>query len=259
MGDGVALMNCQWQSSAGPSPAGRPAPAAAWRGASGPLFDRNARRYDAVNCVITFGMDRRWRSWLVEQAGVRPGSRALDACAGTGLVGLELAGRGARVTLLDASPEMLAIAARRAAAAGLDVEVLAGDLEMDAPPAMASFDVITMAFGLRYFADPAAALGRLREALAPGGRLLLVDAVCPPRDLIGRAGGVYFFQVAPRVATVLAGRGELYQSLTASVRALGNAAAVRALIDAAGLRLETQRSWVGGLVYAVVTTAVGGR
>jgi len=234
----------------------RPDPAAPWRGAAGPLFDRNARRYDAVNRVITLGMDRRWRGWLAEHAEVGQQARVLDACAGTGLVGLELARRGARVTLLDASREMLTIAARRAAEAGLLVDVLAGDLETGTPPPAASFDVVTMAFGLRYFAAPTSVLGRLRSALVPGGRLLLVDAVCPPQDVIGRAGGVYFFQIAPRVATLLAGRAELYQSLTASVRALGDAAAVRALLEAAGFSVQTQRSWVGGLVYAVATAPV---
>jgi demethylmenaquinone methyltransferase/2-methoxy-6-polyprenyl-1,4-benzoquinol methylase len=255
-GGGVVVSRRQAQGSPPASPPERPDPAAAWRGAAGPLFDRNARRYDAVNRVITFGMDRRWRRWLADCADVHAGTRALDACAGTGLVGLELARRGARVTLLDASREMLSIAERRAAAAGLQVEMLAADLESGPPPPAASFDVVTMAFGLRYFAAPVGALGRLREALAPGGRLLLVDAVCPPRDVIGRAGGVYFFEIAPRVATLLAGRAELYESLTASVRALGDAAAVRSLVEAAGFRVQAQRSWAGGLVYAVVTAPV---
>ena len=255
-GGGVVVSRRRAQGAPSASPAERSDPAAPWRGAAGPLFDRNARRYDAVNRIITLGMDRRWRRWLAEQAGVRPGMRALDACAGTGLVGLELARRGVRVTLLDASREMLAIAERRAAAAGLQLEVLAGDLESGPPPPAASFDVVTMAFGLRYFASPVGALGRLHAALAPGGRLLLVDAVCPPRDVIGRAGGVYFFQIAPRVASVLAGRAELYESLTASVRALGDAAAVRSLVEAAGFRPQAERSWAGGLVYAVVTAPV---
>ena len=66
-----------------------------WRGEAGPLFDRNAAGYDRINRVITFGGDRRWRSWLAGRVPV-PGARVLDACAGTGSMGLELAARGAR-------------------------------------------------------------------------------------------------------------------------------------------------------------------
>ena len=61
-----------------------------WRGHAGPLFDRNASQYDGVNRIITFGGDRRWRRWLAGRAPIGPGTRALDACAGTGLMGLEM-------------------------------------------------------------------------------------------------------------------------------------------------------------------------
>jgi demethylmenaquinone methyltransferase / 2-methoxy-6-polyprenyl-1,4-benzoquinol methylase len=239
---------------------GRPAPEEPWRGKAGPLFDRNAAKYDWVNQIITFGGDRRWRAWLAGRLPVGPGTRALDACAGTGLMGLELAARGARVTLLDASAGMLRLAQQRAQARGLRVEVVVGDLEEMAvagdgsQPALApgGFDLVSMAFGLRYFLGPEEALVALRTTLTPGGRLLLVDAVCPPPGLVGRAAGVYFFEVAPRVASLLAGRRELYESLTASVRALGNAERVRGLLRAAGFVLLEERTWAGGLVYATV-------
>jgi len=243
---------------------GGPDPAAPWRGKAGPLFDRNARRYDSVNRVITFGMDQRWRRWLVERAALRPGQRALDACAGTGLLGLELACRGARVTLLDASPVMLESARRRAASAGLDVDVIVADVEdgvtlsrdlAERYGEKAPFDAVGMAFGLRYFVDPGAVLAGYRSLLRPGGRLLVVDAVLPPRTPVGRAAGFYFFEVAPRVATALAGRAELYESLTASVRALGDAARVRRLITAAGFTPAAERPFVGGMVRAFVARA----
>ena len=244
----------------GGAPAGGAARAEPWRGAAGPLFDRNAARYDSVNRIITFGGDRRWRRWLAGRAPVCAGARVLDACAGTGLMGLELAARGARVTLLDASDGMLRLAQRRAQTRGLRVDVVVGDLEEIAagdgsqPPALppGGFDLVSMAFGLRYFVRPAETLAALRTTLAPDGRLLLVEAVCPPPGLVGRAAGVYFFEVAPRVASLLAGRRELYESLTASVRALGDAERVRGLLRAAGFALLEERTWAGGLVFATV-------
>ena len=231
-----------------------------WRGRAGPLFDRNAAKYDRINRIITFGGDRRWRHWLAGRVPVA-GARVLDACAGTGPMGLELAARGARVTLLDASAGMLQLADSTARARGLSVQIAVGDLEEMAaagdqkrPPVLTpgGFDVVSMAFGLRYFVGPREALAALRSTLGPDGRLLLVDAVCPPRGLIGRAAGFYFFEVVPRVASRLAGRRELYDSLTASVRALGTAERVRDLLRAAGFALLEERTWAGGLIYAVV-------
>ena len=226
-------------------------PAEPWRGSAGPLFDRNAVRYDLVNRIITFGGDGRWRRDLAARAALPAGARVLDACAGTGLLGLELAARGAAVTLLDASPVMLSIAQRRAAALGLTVDVAAADLEA-APAPPGPYDAVGMAFGLRYIREPGAVLQRLRAALAPEGRLLLLEAVCPPRGVVGEAAGFYFFRVAPRVATLLAGRRELYDSLTESVRALGDADRVRALVKAAGLQVEEERTWACGLVIALI-------
>jgi demethylmenaquinone methyltransferase/2-methoxy-6-polyprenyl-1,4-benzoquinol methylase len=233
-----------------------------WRGQAGPLFDRNAAKYDRINRIITLGGDRRWRHWLAGRVPVA-GARVLDACAGTGAMGLELAALGARVTLLDASAGMLELAHQSAQVLGLSVETVVVDLEDVAggdwsPPVLApgGFGVVSMAFGLRYFVRPQAALEALRGTLAPDGRLLLVDAVCPPPGLVGAAAGFYFFQIAPRVATRLAGRRELYDSLTASVRALGTAERVRGLLRAAGFALLEERTWAGGLVYAVVARPV---
>ncbi len=176
------------------------------------LFDRNAATYDRINTVITFGLDAAWRRWAAREAvpaagavsssastGVaaaagssslpHAGSAAssrrplvLDACAGTGLLARDLARRGARVTAADAAPGMLAVARARLAGAGLAVRLVVADLT-DAQAAAAlggPFDAITVGFGLRYFADPAAVLRPLRELLAPGGRLVVVEAVGPP-------------------------------------------------------------------------------
>ncbi len=96
--------------------------------AVGGLFDRSADRYDRINTAITFGQDRRWRRWAARSVVRRPGLRVLDACAGTGLVGLEAARLGARVTLADVSPGMLARARERAAARRLDVSICLVDL-----------------------------------------------------------------------------------------------------------------------------------
>jgi demethylmenaquinone methyltransferase / 2-methoxy-6-polyprenyl-1,4-benzoquinol methylase len=224
------------------------------------LFDRNAATYDRINTVITFGLDASWRRWAARQAAPRSAGssprppRVLDACAGTGLLALDLARRGATVTAADAAPRMLAMARHRLAAAGLPLRAVVTDLS---DPAVADtlggpFDAITLGFGLRYFADPGALLRPLRRLLAPGGRLVVVEAVQPPRDPLGTAAGLYFFQVAPRLGAALAGRAELYDFLTASTRALGSAEDVAAHLRAAMFAVAVRRRFAGGVVAGFV-------
>jgi demethylmenaquinone methyltransferase/2-methoxy-6-polyprenyl-1,4-benzoquinol methylase len=227
------------------------------------LFDRNAATYDRINTIITFGLDARWRRWAAIQAAppvsgpsARP-PRVLDACAGTGLLALDLARRGATVTAADAAPRMLAVARHRLAAAGLPLRTVVADL---ADPAVADklggpFEAITLGFGLRYFADPGALLRPLRGLLAPGGRLVVVEAVQPPRDLPGAAAGFYFFQVAPRLGAALAGRAELYDFLTATTRALGSADDVAAHLRAARFAVVVRRRLACGVVTGFVAGA----
>jgi demethylmenaquinone methyltransferase/2-methoxy-6-polyprenyl-1,4-benzoquinol methylase len=224
------------------------------------LFDRNAATYDRINTVITFGLDALWRRWAARQAApaasgspARP-VRVLDACAGTGLLALDLARRGAAVTAADVAPGMLALAKARLAAAGLPLRTVVADLSDPAAAASLGgpFDAITVGFGLRYFADPGALLRPLRGLLAPGGRLVVVEAVRPPRDPLGTAAGFYFFEVAPRVGTLLAGRAELYEFLTASTRALGTAVDVAAHLRAARFAVATKRRFAGGVVAGFV-------
>ena len=227
------------------------------------LFDRNAATYDRINTIITFGLDALWRRWAARQAAssvagssARP-PRVLDACAGTGLLALDLARLGATVTAADAAPRMLAVARHRLAAAGLPLRTVVADLS---DPVVAGklggpFDAITLGFGLRYFADPGALLRPLRGLLAPGGRLVVVEAVLPPRDVLGTAAGFYFFQVAPRLGAALAGRAELYDFLTATTRALGSADDVADHLRAARFAVVVRRRLACGVVAGFVAGA----
>jgi demethylmenaquinone methyltransferase/2-methoxy-6-polyprenyl-1,4-benzoquinol methylase len=231
-------------------------------GAVAALFDRNVASYDRVNTVICLGLDRRWRSWAAGRAlapAARP-PRVLDACGGSGLVALELARRGAQVTLADVSEGMLDLARRRAAAEGLtlaDVRVdLASEAATDLPGA--PFDAVTLAFGLRYVDDPAGLLRGLAAALVPGGSIVLLEAVVPLGGLPARIAGRYFFDIAPRVGALLAGSGELYDELTATVRALGSAGDLLRIVAAAGLAPRERRLFAGGVVAGVVAGSASG-
>ncbi len=240
------------------------------------LFDRNAANYDRVNTAICFGLDQRWRRWAAAKALAAPRlgesgpPRVLDACGGSGLVALELARRGARVTVADASGGMLALARSRAEFEGLRLEVVQADLSAGAevgaagPPAAASglpgapFHALTLAFGLRYVEDPAGLLRGLAAALVPGGSLVLLEAVVPRGGFAARIAGRYFFDVAPRAGALLAGSGELYRELTATVRALGSAGDLLRLVEVAGLEVRERRLFAGGVVAGVVAGRASG-
>jgi demethylmenaquinone methyltransferase/2-methoxy-6-polyprenyl-1,4-benzoquinol methylase len=219
----------------------------------GGLFDRSADRYDRINTAITFGQDRRWRRWVARNVVRRPGLCVLDACAGTGLVGLEAARLGARVTLADVSAGMLAHARERAAARRLDVSTCLVDLaNPQAEADLADFDGVTLAFGLRYFDDAVAVTRRLAAALRPDGELVVLEAVQPTGGLVAHGAAFYFFHVAPRFAVLLGGHRELYDRLSMSVRSLGTAADAMGVLTAAGLEVVRTRRFAGGLVVGMV-------
>lgn len=225
-------------------------------GAVRELFDRNAATYDRVNTAISLGMDARWRAWAARRVAA-PGVRVLDAFAGTGLVGLQAARLGAEVTLADESPEMLAVAARRAADAGLNVKSVVTDLSAE-PVCVpgAPFDAVTAVFGVRYLTDRVAVIRSLSHLLRTGGVLVIVDFVVPRPTLVSRLAAFYFFHMLPAVAGVLAGKRELYDRLVETTRGIGPAERLTAMAAEAGLRVVETRTMGFGLVAAVVALSV---
>jgi demethylmenaquinone methyltransferase/2-methoxy-6-polyprenyl-1,4-benzoquinol methylase len=152
------------------------------------LFSIVAPRYDLINDLQSLGLHRRWKGTLIEMAGVQPGDRALDVCCGTGDVAFALRHRGAEVTALDFSPAMLAVAQQRAndflqpCSGGLrppqmtppPVQFLRGDA-LRLPFPGESFDVVTVAYGLRNLADWERGLEEMWRVARPGARLLVLD------------------------------------------------------------------------------------
>ncbi len=141
------------------------------------LFTRVARHYDALNRVLTCGLDLMWRRRALATLAPAP-ARLLDLATGTGDLVLGAARRfpQVRVTGLDLTPAMLAIARRRVEAADCAARVTF--VEGDAahlPFEAASFDAVTCAFGFRNFPDPAAALAEVARVLVPGGTLLVLE------------------------------------------------------------------------------------
>jgi demethylmenaquinone methyltransferase/2-methoxy-6-polyprenyl-1,4-benzoquinol methylase len=151
------------------------------------LFAPIAETYDRYAALLSFGQDPRWRSFLVARIEARPGDIVLDVATGAGAVALALARRyGCAVTAVDQSPEMLAEARRRVAAASAErVTVLEGRAEA-LPFDDASFDALTFTYLLRYVEDPAATLRELARVVRPGGRIASLEFFIP-RNILARA------------------------------------------------------------------------
>jgi demethylmenaquinone methyltransferase/2-methoxy-6-polyprenyl-1,4-benzoquinol methylase len=211
------------------------------------MFDRIAPVYDAMNRVMTAGLDRRWRR-LAAEAAVRPGDRVLDACCGTGDLALADARAGGVVTGLDFSERMLERARRKAP----QLEWVQGDL-LALPFADATFDAATVGFGIRNVPELGHGLAELRRALRPGGRLAVLE-ITRPRGLLAPFFRVWFDGVVPLLGRLLPG-GDAYTYLPASVRRFPGPEDLARAIEAAGFTAVRYRTLAGGIVALHVAEA----
>jgi demethylmenaquinone methyltransferase/2-methoxy-6-polyprenyl-1,4-benzoquinol methylase len=204
------------------------------------MFDRIAPVYDAMNRIMTAGLDRSWRR-LAAHSVVRPGNRVLDACCGTGDLALACVEAGGDVTGIDFSEAMLARAARKSSA----VEWRRGDL-LALPFPAGSFDAATVGFGVRNVEDLPGALAELRRVLAPGGRVAVLE-ITRPSGVLALFYRLWFDVLVPLLGRVLPG-GWAYSYLPASVRRFPGPAELAKLLAAAGFVRVRYRLLAGGIV-----------
>jgi demethylmenaquinone methyltransferase/2-methoxy-6-polyprenyl-1,4-benzoquinol methylase len=174
------------------------------------MFDRIAPVYDAMNRVMTMGLDRRWRR-LTAEAVVRDGNEVLDACCGTGDLAVADERAGGDVTGLDFSERMLERARPKSPA----VSWVRGDV-LAMPFRDASFDVVTVGFGIRNVEDLEAVLRELARVLRPDGRLGCLE-ITRPRGALRPFFRLWFDGLVPLAGKLLPG-GAAYSYLPASVR-----------------------------------------
>jgi demethylmenaquinone methyltransferase/2-methoxy-6-polyprenyl-1,4-benzoquinol methylase len=211
------------------------------------MFDRIAPVYDAMNRIMTAGLDVRWRR-LTAAAAVRPGDRVLDAACGTGDLAIADRKAGAsHVTGLDFSEQMLARARRKAADRTDVLEWVQGDL-LALPFEDASFDAATVGFGVRNVADLERALRELRRVLRPGGRLAILE-ITQPRGPLRPFFSLWFDRVVPLLGKVLPG-GSAYTYLPASVKRFPAAEELAALLRDCGFG-EVRFRLLGGTIVAL--------
>jgi demethylmenaquinone methyltransferase / 2-methoxy-6-polyprenyl-1,4-benzoquinol methylase len=211
------------------------------------MFDRIAPVYDAMNRVMTAGLDRRWRRITVEQV-VRKGDHVLDACCGTGDLAVAARARGADVVGLDFSEAML----ERARSKSHEIEWVCGDV-LALPFDDASFDAVTVGFGVRNVEDLDAGLRELRRVLRPGGHIGILE-ITRPRGALAPFYRLWFDRVVPAIGRAVPG-GAAYTYLPASVRRFPGPEELAALLEAAGFAAVRFRLFAGGIVALHVAEA----
>ena len=213
------------------------------RGEVAAMFDQVAARYDLVNDVLSIGQDRAWRRRTVEAVNPRPGQRILDLAAGTGTSSQPLEYAGATVVPTDLSLGMLQVGKRRRPTLSF---VAADALRL--PYADAAFDAVTISFGLRNMADPAAALREVRRVTRPGGTIVVCEFSTPtwaPFRIVYRN---YLVAALPWIARRISANPSAYEYLAESIQAWPDQPGLAAVIAEAGWRQVEWRNLSGGIV-----------
>ncbi len=225
-------------------------------GAVQDLFAAVAGRYDLINDLQSFGLHRWWKRRLVGMAGIRGGERVLDLCCGTGDIAFALASRGAQVTGVDFSEPMLAVARRRGGGkrgcAGLVFEQ--GDA-LGLRFEDATFDAVTIGYGLRNLRSYEAGLVEVARVTRAGGRLLVLDFGKPSNPLWRWLYFLHLRTVVPVLGRMLCGDADTHGYILESLQRYPEASGIGELMAGAGWR---DVKWCG-LLGGVMTIHTGVR
>ncbi len=199
------------------------------------VFDSVASKYDVMNDLMSAGMHRAWKAYTVAVADVRAGQRVLDLAGGTGDLARAFArkvGASGLVVHTDINHDMLRVGRDRLIDEGLVLPTVLCDAEK-LPFPDASFDTVSVAFGLRNMTHKDVALREMARVLRPGGRLLVLEfsRVAAP---LSRAYDWYSFSVLPRLGQWVAGDGESYRYLAESIRVHPDQEALKSMMKDCG-------------------------
>lgn len=216
------------------------------------VFESVASKYDLMNDLMSLGAHRVWKQFTLSQTGLRPGMRALDVAGGTGDLAMGMAqqvGENGLVILSDINAAMLARGRDRTLDRGFARNVRCALANAERLPfADASFDCVTIGFGLRNVTDKAAALTAMRRVLRPGGQLLVLEFSHPTAPGLKPIYDRYSFSVLPWLGKRVAKDEESYRYLAESIRRFPDQATLVEMMSAAGLEDCRYHNLSGGIV-----------
>ena len=215
------------------------------------VFDSVASRYDIMNDLMSGGLHRLWKRHTIDQAGARPGQSILDLAGGTGDLTIQFArrvGPKGHVVLADINAAMLEQGRCRLIDAGIAGNVTIAQVNAEELPFDdASFDRVTIAFGLRNVTDQSAALHSMYRVLKPGGKTLILE-FSRPAEALKPAYDLYSFKVLPLIGKVVAGDEDSYRYLAESIRMHPDQDTLLAMMQDAGFERCRYQNLAGGIV-----------
>jgi len=213
------------------------------------VFDSVAPRYDLMNDLMSMGLHRAWKAYTVLVANLRAGQQVLDIAGGTGDLALAFAkkvGTTGRVVHTDINEAMLRTGRERLLDAGGSLPTLVCDAEK-LPFATGSFDLVSVAFGLRNMTHKDLALAEMNRVLKPGGKLLVLEfsRVAKPLE---KAYDWYSFKILPQLGKLVAGDEDSYRYLAESIRMHPSQDELKALMQKGGFGHVDYHNLTGGIV-----------
>ncbi len=219
------------------------------------MFDRIAPSYDRLNHLLSMNVDRLWRRHVVQIVRRKSPKTLLDAATGTGDLAIDLA-RGipdVRIRATDLSERMLEVARKKVAARELDgrIELAVEDAE-HLSLADESVDAVTVAFGVRNFANAEAGLREFFRVLKPGRQIVVLELSRPRNRLFRKLFECYFHRLLPRIGGFVSHDRRAYEYLPASVKTFPQPERFRTMMEQAGFRNCRARSQSFGIAQIYI-------
>ncbi len=216
------------------------------------VFHSVAGKYDLMNDLMSGGVHRLWKRMTIEMSGVRRGNSVLDIAGGTGDLTAKfsrIVGPEGTVVLADINDSMLKVGRDRLMDRGMvnNIKFSQADAQY-LPFPDNTFDVITIAFGLRNVTDKDLALRSMLRVLKPGGRLLVLEFSKPDNPLLSKVYDIYSFSVLPKLGKLFASDADSYQYLAESIRMHPDQQTLQDMMDSAGFENTDFHNMTGGIV-----------
>lgn len=215
------------------------------------VFSSVAENYDLMNDVMSLGVHRLWKRFVVDLAGVRAGQQVLDLAGGTGDLALKFVakvGDSGSVTLADISADMLDVGRQRLVDSGVLKGVCYVQADAESLPFPEnSFDLISIAFGLRNVTVKERALESMFRVLRPGGQMLILEFSTLKVPLIDPLYRAYIMKVLPRMGRLIAGDSDSYRYLAESIRMHPSQEKLLEMMKTAGFERCNYHNLSGGI------------